>query len=141
MKKGKYNYIILGVGVILLIIASIVVINKINKGNSKDELQVDKTVTYEKYIGRWYQDKKEENVYVHIKSTDNNRIKFDFSSKLFLKNLEAILVNNESTLNIDNEHGAFKLKIRVVNNEIRLIVKDSKNVYFNNNETYLFKVK
>lgn len=141
MKKNKINYFIIGIGVILLLITSIVVINKANKGNSRDELQTDKTVTYDKYIGRWYEKKKDDTVFIHIKSTDNNKIVFDFASKIMLKNLETILVNNESTLNIDNEHGAFKLKVRIDKNEIKLSVKESHNVYFNNNDMYTFIVK
>ena len=141
MKKNKINYFIIGIGVILVLITSIVVINKVNKGNSKDELQIDKTVTYDKYIGRWYEEKKQDTVFIHVKSTDNNKIVFDFASKIMLKNLEAILVNNESTLNIDNEHGAFKLKVRVDKKEIKLTIKESHNVYFNNNDMYTFIVK
>ena len=101
MKKNKINYFIIGIGVILVLITSIVVINKVNKGNSKDELQIDKTVTYDKYIGRWYEEKKQDTVFIHVKSTDNNKIVFDFASKIMLKNLEAIfLYSSEFSSNL-----------------------------------------
>jgi hypothetical protein len=77
---------------------------------------------------------------LRIKDVEGSSLIFDFNSMTLFSNVEAKLENNEATIEINNENGKVKLNIKVEEKKISLTILESENVYFSNDETYIFEV-
>lgn len=138
----RVNFILVGVIVLLLILLVALVATKTNKGQMKDKSNTpSRSLTFEKYTGKWYQSEKNEDVYLNVTAINNALMHFDFKSGIEFKGQETSLNDGESTMEMTSDGNTIKVNIKVFDDSIELTVIKSDSLYFTAGETYVFVIE
>ena len=138
----RVNFILVGVIVLLLILLVALVATKTNKGQMKDKSNTpSRSLTFEKYTGKWYQSEKNEDVYLNVTAINNALMHFDFKSGIEFKGQETSLNDGEATMEMTSDGNTIKVNIKVFDDSIELTVIKSDSLYFTAGETYVFVIE
>ena len=139
----RINIYLVGLILILLLIIVVIMAIKTNRGMKKnitDNIET-RAITYNKYIGKWYQDESDKNVYINITEFDEKKLYFDFKSTVEFKDIKAEVVNNEVNAYLNNGDDKVNANIKFYDDKITFLISDSDSLYFSEGEMYTFNIK
>ena len=139
----RINIYLVGVIVLLLLVIVVIMAIKTNRGMKKKDTDNIETraITYNNYIGKWYQDETDKNVYINITEFDEKKLYFDFKSTVEFKDIKAEVVNNEVNAYLNNGDDKINANIKFYDDKITFLVSDSESLYFTEGEMYTFVLK
>ena len=138
-QEERMNFILVLLIIILLILIVIIVATKTNKGRMKDAASNITREIIKVDEGIYYQEEMNENVYLLVKSFNNNKITFDLKAVNLYKDTTVELENNYGEATIVDEVGNIKIGLTVSKEYLKIKVLESENVYFDIDEEYVFK--
>lgn len=138
-QEERLNFILILLIIILLILIVIVVATKTNKGRMKEA--TNSIVREIKHVdeGIYYQEEKNENVYLLINKHGKDSINFDLKIGTLYKNNTINLENGKGSTTIVDEIGNFKVELDIADDFLKIKIIESDNIYFEAGEEYNFK--
>ncbi len=136
----RINLILVGVIIVLLLVLVGVIVSKTTKSNKNKNGDItDRSTSYQNFVGKWYQEYYNENVYVEVLETSGNKVTFNFKASGEFRNVEAVLVDGKANIMLNNDDGEVQVILEIKDN-ITIRVVDSNNQYYSAGEEYTFLV-
>ena len=139
----RVNLYLIGVIVILLLLIVVIMAIKTNRGMKKkvpDNIE-SRAINYNNYIGKWYQENSDKEIYLKINEFDESKIYFDFKSNIEFKDMKAEVVNNEVNAYLNNGDDKINVNMKFDDDKISFLISDSESLYFTEGEMYTFIIK
>ena len=141
--EKRINIYLVGVIVLLLLVIIVIMAIKTNRGMKKktEDAIETRAIVYNNYVGKWYQNESDKNVYLNVKEFDEKKFYFDFKSTVEFKDMKAEVVNNEVNAYLNNGDDKIRSNIKFYDDKITFLISDSESLYFTEGEMYTFIIK